>query len=159
MNDQRWECSSCWQRFSFFNQIFTSSNLAIIPLVMFVKSYYYWRVTYYFIWLNNEITAAHKLSALCIFCQQSLIVLLKPPLAYTNSVASLHCLKATAVWKSFVFIPDAAQIHRPNKKAVYNLVIACAKSVFNKVESSLLIFFSQDSSVDNLFQNLSIKIA
>ena len=156
--DQRWDCSSCWQRTSFFNWIFTSPNLAIIPLVISVKSYYYWRVTY-FIWLNNEITATHKLSALCIFCQQSLIVLLKHPLAYTNSLASLHCLKAPTFWKSFVFIPDAAQIHRPNKKAVYNLVIACAKSVFNKVESSLLIFFSQDSSVDNLFQNLSIKIA
>ena len=155
--DQRWDCSSCWQRTSFFNWIFTSPNLAIIPLVISVKSYYYWRVTY-FIWLNNEITATHKLSALCIFCQQSLIVLLKPPLAYTNSLASLHCLKAPTFWKSFVFIPDAAQIHSPNKKAVYNLVIACAKPVFNKVDSSLLIFFSRDSVLIIFFKIWASKL-
>ena len=60
------------------------------------------------------ITASRKLPVLYIFWQQSLVVLLKQPLAYSNNVASLH--RSRPFWKPSAFIPESIKENYIDKK-------------------------------------------
>ena len=60
------------------------------------------------------ITASSKLPVLYIFWQQSLVVLLKQPLAYSNNVASLH--RSRPFWKPSAFIPESIKENYIDKK-------------------------------------------
>ena len=51
--------------------------------------------------LDNEVTLSPKLSVLCICVNEILWCSLKPPVVYSNNVASLYCLKPLAFWKPF----------------------------------------------------------
>ena len=63
---------------------------------------------------DQWITASRKLPVLYIFWQQSLVVLLKQPLAYSNNVASLH--RSRPFWKPSAFIPESIKENYIDKK-------------------------------------------